>query len=46
MEYNLFHYPYASFTNAQLRLLNVAALYFDKLHMLCSEEDIANLDFA
>ncbi len=33
-EHNLFYYPYASFTNAQLPLLKVAALYFDKLSIL------------
>lgn len=33
-EHNLFYYPYASFTNAQLPLLKVAALYFDKLVIL------------
>lgn len=33
-EHNLFYYPYASFTNAQLPLLKVAALYFDKLIVL------------
>ena len=33
-EHNLFYYPYASFTNAQLPLLKVAALYFDKLILL------------
>ena len=33
-EHNLFYYPYASFTNAQLPLLKVAALYFDKLTIL------------
>jgi hypothetical protein len=27
----LFYYPYASFTNAQLPLLKVAVLWFDKL---------------
>ena len=32
-EYNLFYYPYASFTTAQLPLLKVAALYFDKLYL-------------
>jgi len=31
---NVFYYPYASFTNAQLPLLKVAALYFDKLVLL------------
>jgi hypothetical protein len=30
----LFYYPYASFTNTQLPLLKVAALYFDKLIIL------------
>ena len=30
-EHNLFYYPYASFTNAQLPLLKVVALWFDKL---------------
>lgn len=30
-EHNLFYYPYASFTNAQLPLLKVEALYFDRL---------------
>lgn len=29
-QHNLFYYPYPSFTNAQLPLLKVAALYFDK----------------
>ena len=33
-EHNLFYYPYASFTDAQLPLLKVAALYFDKLVLL------------
>jgi hypothetical protein len=33
-KHNLFYYPYASFTNAQLPLLKVAALYFDKLVIL------------
>jgi hypothetical protein len=33
-EHNLFYYPYASFTNTQLPLLKVAALYFDKLTIL------------
>jgi hypothetical protein len=33
-EHNLFYYPHASFTNAQLRLLKVVALYFDKLVIL------------
>ena len=33
-EHNLFYYPYASFTNTQLPLLKVAALYFDKLVIL------------
>jgi hypothetical protein len=33
-DHNLFYYPYASFTNAQLPLLKVAALYFDKLVIL------------
>lgn len=32
--HNLFYYPYASFTNARLPLLKVAALYFDKLIIL------------
>ena len=32
--HNLFYYPYASFTKAQLPLLKVAALYFDKLYIL------------
>jgi hypothetical protein len=30
-ERNLFYHPYASFTNMQLPLLKVAAMYFDKL---------------
>ena len=29
-KHNLFYYPHASFTNAQLPLLKVAVLYFDK----------------
>ena len=33
-EHTLFYYPYASFTNAQLPLLKVAALWFDKLVIL------------
>lgn len=33
-ERNLFYYPYASFTNAQVPLLKAAALYFDKLIIL------------
>ena len=33
-EHRLFYYPYASFTNQQLPLLKVAALYFDKLVIL------------
>ena len=31
IEHNLFYNPYASFTNAQLPLLKMAALWFDKL---------------
>jgi hypothetical protein len=37
MEHKLFYYPYASFTNAQLPILKVAALYFDKLYILDPE---------
>ena len=33
-EHNLFYYPYASFTNAQLPPLKAAALYLDKLVIL------------
>lgn len=33
-EHNLFYYPYASFTDTQLPLLKVAALWFDKLVIL------------
>jgi len=33
-EHNLFHYPYASFTNARLPLLKVAVPYFGKLYTL------------
>jgi hypothetical protein len=33
-KHNLFYYPYASFTEKQLPLLKVAALYFDKLYIL------------
>ena len=33
-DHNLFYYPYASFTNAQLPLLKVAALCFVKPNML------------
>ncbi len=33
-DHNLFYYPYASFTNAQLPLLKVAALWFDRLVIL------------
>jgi hypothetical protein len=32
--HNLFYYPYASFTDEQLPLLKVAALYFDTLSLL------------
>jgi hypothetical protein len=35
-EHKLLYYPYASFTNAQLPLLKVAALWFDKLVILDS----------
>ena len=34
VEHNLFYCPYASFIDAQLALLKVAALYFDKLVIL------------
>ncbi len=34
--HNRFYYPYASFTNEQVPLLKVAALYFDKLIILNS----------
>lgn len=34
IEHSIFYYPYASFTNAQLPLLKVVALYFDKLYIL------------
>lgn len=33
-EHNLFYYHYASFMNAQLPLLKVAAMWFDKLVIL------------
>src|SRR5689334_5923279 len=33
-DHNLFYYPYASFTNSQLPLLKVSALWFDKLVIL------------
>lgn len=33
-DHRLFYFPYASFTDAQLPLLKVAALYFDKLIFL------------
>jgi hypothetical protein len=33
-EHNLFYFPYASFTDAQLPLLKVAAQYFDRLTIL------------
>ena len=33
-EHYLFYYPYVSFTNAQLPLLKVATLWFDKLVIL------------
>ena len=32
--HNLFYYPYAAFTNSQLPLLKVAAVWFDKLVIL------------
>lgn len=34
--HKLFYYPYASLTNAQLPLLKIAALNFDKLFILDS----------
>jgi hypothetical protein len=37
-EHALFYYPYASFTNAQVPLLKVVALYFDKLYILDPEK--------
>jgi len=33
-DHNLFYYPYASLTNAQLPMLKVAAVWFDKLIVL------------
>jgi len=33
-EHNLFHYPFPSFTNTQIPLFRVVALYFDKLFLL------------
>lgn len=39
-KHNLYYYPYASFTNAQLPLLKVAALYFDKLYILDPDKAI------
>ncbi len=33
-DHSIFYYLYASFTNAQLPVLKVAALYFDKLVLL------------
>ncbi len=33
-DHNLFFYLYASFTNAQLPLMKVAAMWFDKLIIL------------
>ncbi len=33
-EHSLFYFPYASFTKAQLSLLKVAALHFDKLAII------------
>lgn len=33
-EHSLWYYPYACFTNTQLPLLKVAALWFDKLYIL------------
>ncbi len=32
--HSIFYYPYASFRNAQLSLLKVAARYFGKLYLL------------
>ncbi len=32
--HSLFYYPYTSFTNVQLPVLKMAALYFDKLLIL------------
>jgi hypothetical protein len=33
-EHHLFYFPYGSFTDAQMPLLKVAALFFDKLLLL------------
>jgi hypothetical protein len=41
-DHKLFYYPYASFTDQQLPLLKVAALYFDTLALL----DPANASWA
>lgn len=46
-EHNLFYYPYASFTNAQLPLLKVTALWFDRLVILdpvCASWDTIGAD--
>ena len=37
-DHNLFYYPYASFTDAQLPLLKAVALFFDKLYILDPEK--------
>lgn len=38
-DHSIFYYPYASFTEKQSTLLEVAALYFDKLYILDQESD-------
>ena len=53
-KHTVFYYPYASFTNEQLLLLKVAALWFDKLGILdlasasmasnCLYEDVPRLE--
>jgi len=40
--HNLFYYPYASFTNVQLPLLKVAAVWFDELFILDPEKASGN----
>jgi hypothetical protein len=47
-EHSLFYYPYASFTNAQLPLFKVAAMYFDIvviLDLVCVSWAIIGADY-
>ena len=45
-EHNLFYYPYASLTNAQVASLKAAALYFDHHYLLDPEKGQRRRDWA